>query len=237
MAKRVLLVDDEEYMTDMLGRVLTAHGYEVSIAHNGQQALRAMFAEKPELVLMDVAMPVMDGWQTCSRIREVSDVPVIMLTGSKTTEDDLARGIDLGADDYLTKPIGNTELIAKIRAVLRRAELPSSGAEKQAGYSDDHLTVDIPERKVIVDGERVKLTPTEFRLLALLVENTGHVMTHERLLREVWGWEYVDDIDYLRIYISHLRRKIEPNPRVPRYIVTEARVGYFFSGKGGPGQA
>jgi len=173
-------------------------------------------------------MPKMDGWQTCSRIRDVSDVPIVMLTGKQKSEEDIVRGLDYGADDYLIKPVRNKELVARVRAVLRRAELPSSLDTKRLTYSDDFLTVDVAERKVIVNGERVKLTPTEFRLFALLVENAGRVLTHKQSLEKVWGWEYVDDLDHLRIYIWHLRHKIEPDPTQPKYIITEAGVGYYF---------
>ena len=143
------------------------------------------------------------------------------------------RGLDYGADDYLLKPVRNRELVARVRAALRRAELPAMAeARGTITYSDDYLTVDISEQKVIVQGKRVKLTPKEFRLLALLVENAGRILTHKQMLENVWGWEYIDDIDYVRIYISHLRQKIEPNPSQPRYILTEPGVGYYFHKSG-----
>nr|MQY81856.1 response regulator [Dehalococcoidia bacterium] len=180
---------------------------------------------------LDVVMPVMDGWQTCSRIRDISAaIPIIMLTGQRKTEEDVAQGLDYGADDYLIKPVGNKELAARVQAMLRRAELPSSVEDqgKHAAFSDGYLTVDIAQRRVIVDGNHVKLTPIEFRLLALLLQNTGRILMHQQLLEKVWGWEYVDDLDYVRIYISHLRKKIEPNPALPKYIITEPGVGYYF---------
>jgi len=171
----------------------------------------------------------MDGWQTCSRIRDVSDIPIIIITGKQKSEADIVRGLDYGADDYLIKPVGNKELVARVRAVLRRAELASSvDTKKRITYSDDFLTVDVAERMIIVNGERVRLTPTEFRLFALLVGNAGRVLTHKQLLEKVWGWEYVDDLDHLRIYIWHLRHKIEPDPTQPKYIITEPGVGYYF---------
>ena len=228
MAQKILVVDDEPSLVRLVTKVLADSGYEVSSASDGQEALRAVFAGKPDLVLLDVVMPRMDGWQTCSRIREMSNVPVIMLTGTSTSEEDVARGIDYGADDYILKPVGNKQLVAKVRAVLRRAELPSSLDTKPTTYDDGYLAADLDERKVIVDGERVKLTPTEFRLFAVLAKNPGHVFTHKQLLEEVWGWEYADDVDYVRIYILHLRRKIEPAPGEPRYIMTEPGVGYYF---------
>ncbi len=198
-------------------------------ASNGQEALRLLFDQRPDLVLLDVVMPRMDGWQTLDRIRDVSDKPIIMLTGKRRTEEDIVRGLDYGADDYLLKPVGNRELVARVRAALRRAELPpSADAKREITYSDGFLTVDVAERKVIVNGERVKLTPREFRLFALLVENGGRILTHKQILDKVWGWEYIDDLDYVRIYISHLRQKIEPDSVLPRYIITEPGVGYYF---------
>ncbi len=232
-AKKVLIVDNDEALVGLFARVLTQKGYEVLKASNGQEALRLLFDQRPDLVILDVVMPRMDGWQTCSRIRDISNTPIIMLTGKRRAEDDIVHGLDYGADDYLLKPVGNRELVARVRAALRRAELPSSAdAKREITYSDGFLTVDVAERKVIVNGERVKLTPREFRLFALLVENAGRILTHKQVLEKVWGWEYTDDLDYVRIYISHLRQKIEPNPVLPRYIITEPGVGYYFQKAG-----
>jgi len=229
MDKKILVVDDDPTLVRLISQALSQKGFEVLRADSGQEALKLVFAHKPDLVLLDVVMPKMDGWQTCSRIREITDVPVIMLTGKQKSEEDVVRGLDCGADDYLIKPIGNKELVARVRAVLRRADLPPSvGAKKEIAYSDGFLTVDVAERKVIVNGERVRLTPIEFRLFALLLENAGRILTHQQLLEKVWGWEYVDDLDHVRIYIWHLRQKIEPDPAQPRYIMTESGVGYYF---------
>jgi len=231
--KKILIVDDDEALVRLFGQVLTQKGYEVLKASNGQEALRLLFDQRPDLVLLDVVMPKMDGWQTCSRIRDVSNVPIIMLTGKQRAEDDIVHGLDCGADDYLLKPVGNRELVARVRAALRRAEQSSSAdAKKDITYSDGFLTVDVTERKVIVNGERVKLTPREFRLFALLVENAGRILSHKQVLEKVWGWEYTDDLDYVRIYISHLRQKIEPDSVIPRYIITEPGVGYYFQKSG-----
>ncbi len=227
--KKILVVDDESTFVRLVSKTLTHKGYEVLTAGDGQEALRLMFAHQPDLVLLDVVMPKMDGWQTCSRIREMADVPIVILTGQQKSETDIVRGLDYGADDYLIKPVGSRELVARVRAILRRAELPSSlEAKKEITYSDAFLTVNITERKVIVNGERVRLTPTEFKLFALLLENAGRVLTHKQLLEKVWGWEYADDIDHVRIYIWHLRQKIEPDPAHPRYIIAEPGVGYYF---------
>jgi two-component system KDP operon response regulator KdpE len=229
MEKKILVVDDEPAQIRLADQVLTNKGYEVLKAGSGQEALRAIFEHKPDLVLLDVVMPGIDGWQTCSRIREVSDVPVIMLTGKRNSEDDIVRGLDYGADDYLSKPLGNQELVARVRAALRRAERPPTrDGKSKIIFSDNYLTVNVGEHKVIVNGERVKLTAREFRLLALLVENADRVLTHQQVLENVWGWEYIDDVDYVRIYISHLRQKIEPDPAQPKYVLTEPGVGYYF---------
>jgi len=229
MTKKILTIDDDPAFLNLVEQVLTQKGYEVLKASSGREGLRLIFDQRPDLVLLDVQMPGVDGWQVCSRIREISDVPIIMITGKHKSEEDIVRGLDYGADDYLTKPLGSRELVARVRAVLRRAELPSSQDIRQGViYSDGLLTVDITERKIIADGKRIKLTPREFRLFTLLVENAGRILTHKQLLEKVWGWEYTDDLDYVRIYISHLRQKIEPDPSLPRYIITEPGVGYSF---------
>jgi len=230
MPRKILIVDDDPALVEMVVMALTEKGYEVSKAANGQEALQVLFDGKPDLVLLDVVMPRMNGWQTCSRIRDFSStVPIIMLSGKRMTEDDVVRGLDYGADDYLLKPVGSKELVARVRAILRRAELPAySGKGKEITFNDGSLIVNVMERKVTVNGERIKLTPIEFRLLALLLQNAGRILTHQQLLEKVWGWEYVDDLDYVRIYILHLRRKIEPDPTLPRYIITEPGVGYLF---------
>ncbi len=231
MTKQVLVVDDEPAQLRLVDQVLTSKGYEVIKASSGQAAIRVIYERKPDIVLLDVMMPEIDGWQTCRLIREVSDIPVIMLTGKRNSEDDIVRGLECGADEYLSKPVGNRELLARVRAALRRAEKPSyMNQNKKVLFANQYLTVDVAERRVSVNGERLKLTPREFRLLALLVENTGRVMSHQQVLENVWGWEYIDDVDYVRIYISHLRQKIEPDPSQPKYILTEPGVGYYFSG-------
>ncbi len=231
MKKKILVVDDDPAMVRLISQILTGERYEVLESNNGQDALRLLYNYKPDLVLLDVVMPTMDGWQTCSRIRDISAaIPIIMLTGKRKTEDDVVRGLDYGADDYLIKPVGNRELTARVQAMLRRAELPSSTESqgKDAIFSDGYLNVDIARRRVTVGGKLVKLTPIEFRLLALLLQNTGRILTHQQLLEKVWGWEYTDDLDYVRIYISHLRKKIELEPALPNYIITEPGVGYYF---------
>jgi two-component system KDP operon response regulator KdpE len=229
MTRKVLVVDDEPTQLRVEEQVLVGRGYEVMKAGSGHEAVRIFFERKPDLVLLDVMMPEIDGWQTCRLIREASDVPIIMLTGKRFSEDDVVRGLECGADEYLAKPVGNRELLARVKAVLRRAEASSRQENrKKTLFSDEYLTVDVAERRVTVGGKKLKLTPREFRLLALLVENSDRILTHQQVLENIWGWEYIDDVDYVRIYISHLRQKIEPDPSQPRYILTEPGVGYYF---------
>ncbi len=233
MEEKILVIDDDPLFLRLVEEVLTQKGYEVLKAGSGQEGLRLLFDQKPNVVLLDMVMPKMDGWQVCSRIRDLSNIPIIILTGIKKAEEDIVNGLDNGADDYLIKPVGNRELVARVRAALRRAELPPSlEAKKGITYSDGFLTVDVAERKITVNGQRLKLTPREFRLFAFLVENAGRILTHKQLLEKVWGWEYTDDLDYVRIYISHLRQKIEPDPTLPKYIITEPGVGYYFQKPG-----
>ncbi len=224
--KLILVVDDESRMVRFVRMNLELEGYQVAEAGNGLQALEKVRDDLPDLVLLDVMMPEMDGFETLERLREISTVPVIMLT-VKGEEEDRIRGLDLGADDYVTKPFSPHELSSRIRAVLRRAEMPSP-VSKTTIEIDDRLSVDFRQREVIVDGEPIRLRPTEYRLLYHLVNNAGWVMTHEMLLSKVWGYEYRDETGLLRLYITYLRKKIEPNPSEPRYIFTERGVGYRF---------
>jgi two-component system KDP operon response regulator KdpE len=231
MLKKILVVDDEPVQLRLVEQILSGNGYGVVKAGSGEEAIRLVYEDKPDLVILDVLMPGIDGWQTCRCIREASDVPIIMLTGKRNSEDDVVRGLEYGADEYLSKPVGNRELLARVRAALRRADKPAAQrGRKNTVFNNEYLTVDVAEHKVTVKGERLKLTPREFRLLALLVENAGRIMSHQQVLENVWGWEYIDDVDYVRIYISHLRQKIEADPSQPKYILTEPGVGYYFTG-------
>jgi two-component system KDP operon response regulator KdpE len=222
----ILAVDDEPKMTRFIRMNLELEGYRVSEAVNGVAALEKVRDELPDLVLLDVMMPEMDGFETLERIREVSNVPVIMLT-VKGEEEDKVHGLELGADDYVTKPFSPRELSSRIRALLRRSEMPTS-MEKTVVEIDDRLSIDFQRHEVWVEGEHVKLRPTEYRLLYHLVNNAGWVMSHEMLLSKVWGPEYRDEIQYLRLYINYLRQKIELDPANPRYILTERGIGYRF---------
>jgi two-component system, OmpR family, KDP operon response regulator KdpE len=224
---RVLISDDEQAIRDALGRKLRREGFEVMLCSDGLEALRAFHSFKPDLVILDIVMPgEMNGLTVCRRIREVADTPVMMLSAQAVTEDDVIEGLNAGADEYLIKPIRLNEFVARVKAILRRAQITSS--DQDQGYNDGHLTVDLHRRHVYVDGRKIHLTPTEFKLLAVLMENSGRVVTQRDLLEQVWGQEYVDDIYYPRVYISQLRRKIEPDAANPIYILTEHRVGYRF---------
>ena len=226
MKRRILVVDDEPRMRRFVHMNLDLEGYEVIEADNGLSALAKVRDGEPDLVVLDVMMPDLDGFETLARIREVSAVPVIMLT-VKADEEDRIRGLDLGADDYVTKPFSPRELSSRIRAVLRRAE-PAKPGVGEPLVIDDDLAIDFPRRTVIVRGEQVKLRPTEYRLLQQLVENAGWIVPQEVLLSKAWGPEYRDDNQLLRLYVTYLRKKIEPDPANPRYILTERGVGYRF---------
>jgi two-component system KDP operon response regulator KdpE len=226
-SKRLILaVDDEPKMTRFIRMNLELEGYRVTEATNGLEALDKTREDLPDLVLLDVMMPDMDGFETLQHIREMSNVPVIMLT-VKGEEEDKVRGLELGADDYVTKPFSPRELSSRIKALLRRTEMPPV-MEKTVLEIDDRLSVDFQRHEVWVDGEQIKLRPTEYRLLYHLVNNAGWVMNHETLLSKVWGPEYRDEVQYLRLYINYLRQKIEVDPANPQYILTERGIGYRF---------
>lgn len=227
MANKVLVVDDSPAFLTLVGRLLTGHGLEVVQARDGEEGLRTFFSTRPDLVVTDVIMPKLDGWQLCQRIREMSDVPLIMVTGKQQAEGDVVRGLDCGADEYLFKPVGNDELVARVKAALRRADL-APAEHKRVSFADGYLGIDLDAHRVLVGGERIRVTPREFSVLVLLLQNAGRVLSHRQILEKVWGWEYGDEIDYVRIYVAHLRQKIEPDPSHPRYVITEPGVGYFF---------
>lgn len=224
---KVLIVDDEQAIRDALGRKLTREGFEVVLCGDGLEGLRAFHAERPDVVILDIVMPGgMDGLTVCRRIREVTDTPIMMLSAQAVTEDDVIEGLNAGADEYLTKPVRLNEFVARVNALLRRSQLVS--LEVEQGYNDGYLSIDVHRRHVHVNGRRIHLTPTEFKLLAVLMENSGRVVTQRDLLEQVWGHEYIDDVYYPRVYISQLRRKVEPDPANPIYILTEHRIGYRF---------
>ena len=222
----ILVVDDEPRMIQFIRMNLELEGYRVVQASDGLEALDKVRDELPDLVILDVMMPDLDGFETLRILRETSDVPVIMLT-VKSEEDDIVRGLRLGADDYVTKPFSPRELSSRVQALLRRSELPAT-IEKTEIRIDDRLMIDFARREVIVEGERIQLRPTEYRLLYHLVNNAGWVVPHETLLQKVWGYEYRDETHYLRLYITYLRQKIEQDSAHPQYILTERGIGYRF---------
>ncbi len=226
-ARRILVVDDEARMIGFIRMNLELEGFQVLEAHDGMKALEIIRTQLPDLVILDVMMPELDGFETLRILREFSNIPVIMLT-AKGEEDDRVYGLELGADDYITKPFGPRELSSRVRAVLRRLEAPNTAAERAILKIDDRLSVDFNRREVIVEGKHIKLRPTEYRLLYHLIENAGWTVTHEQLLAKVWGYEYRDEAHYVRLYINYLREKIEQDPSHPKYILTERGVGYRF---------
>ncbi len=223
---RILVVDDEKRMVRFIRLNLEHDGFQVISAYNGKEAVEHVRSSLPNLVLLDVMLPDIDGFQVLQKIREFSSVPVIMLT-AKGEEDDRVRGLEWGADDYVTKPFSPRELVSRVRAVLRRLETTEGGASSVIEV-DERLKLDFKRREVWVDGELIQLRPTEYRLLYHLVQNAGWVLTHEQILTKVWGYEYRDEPHYVRLYVNYLRKKIEQDPAKPKYILTERGVGYRF---------
>jgi two-component system KDP operon response regulator KdpE len=224
---KILIVDDEPDVAKVVRMSFEVQepDWETLAAYDGEEALTLFEKEQPDLVLLDIMMPEMSGFDVLKELRRFSDVPVIVLT-AKENEIDKVMGLNLGADDYITKPFGHLELVARVKAVLRRAQgLPLS---HELPFTSGGIHIDFERRQVSVDGEAVALTGTEYRLLYHLVRNAGQVMTHEGLLARVWGREYTDEIDYLKVYISRLRNKLEQDPRSPEHILTEYGVGYWF---------
>jgi two-component system KDP operon response regulator KdpE len=219
----ILVVDDEPQIRRVMRTTLSSQGYSVIEAKSGEEALEKLRAERADLILLDVNMPGTSGLETCREIRRTSDVPIIMLT-VRNTEKDKVQALDAGADDYVVKPFGAEELMARIRAALRRA----APGEAPPAFTSDELTIDFGKRTVLVKGSPVRLTPKEFELLRQLVTNQGTSLSHRRLLQAVWGPDYGEETEYLRVFINQLRKKIEPNPRHPRYIHTDPWIGYRF---------
>jgi two-component system KDP operon response regulator KdpE len=223
---RILIVDDELSILKYLRANLEAEGYEVLMAMDGAQALQTLEAELPDLVVLDIMMPEMDGLEVCRRLREWSQLPVIMLS-ARDDESDKVKCLDLGADDYITKPFGKDEFIARVRAVMRRAESASPTPTISSIKSGD-LEINFSKRKVTVNGKEVELTSTEYALLKELALNAGKVLTYTQLLHKVWGPDYADEREYLHVFVSRLRAKLESDPKKPRYITTVSGVGYRF---------
>jgi two-component system, OmpR family, KDP operon response regulator KdpE len=219
----ILIVDDEPQIRRVMRTTLTSQGYAVIEAKSGEEALEKLRAERADLILLDVNMPGISGLDTCREIRRTGDVPIIMLT-VRNTEKDKVQALDAGADDYVVKPFGAEELMARIRAALRRA----APGESIPVFTSEELSIDFGKRAVTVKGTPVRLTPKEFELLRRLVTNQGVSLSHRRLLQAVWGPDYGEETEYLRVFINQLRKKIEPDPHSPRYILTDPWIGYRF---------
>ena len=222
--KHILVVDDESQITRVLRTALSSHGYDIRVANDGETALEIMKDWSPDLVITDLAMPNIDGLELCRRLRVKTQIPIIVLSvrGEERTK---VKALDAGADDYVTKPFGMEELLARVRANLRRR--PTDEAE-QGPIEVGDFTIDLGARSVIVKGRPIHLTPKEFDLLVYLARHAGKVVTHRALLGAVWGGESTAQVEYLRVFVNQLRKKLEPSPNSPRYIVTDPWVGYRF---------
>lgn len=228
MNQRILVVDDAPEMTQFLKAILSKEGYEVKTANDAREGLKQVYSFRPDLILLDVMMPEMDGWAILDRMREFSDMPVIMLTAVDGAEN-VTRGLNSGADDYVTKPFTVDELKARIRAILRRAALSAPREERPLSFDGSRLVIDPDARQVTVGGKAVNLTPTEYRLLLTLAHNAGQVLTYDQILDRVWGPGYEDSPTNVKVHIRHLRRKLESNPKQPRCIRTQWGVGYYLA--------
>jgi two-component system KDP operon response regulator KdpE len=225
MAEKILVIDDEETTVQLIAILLERRGYEVIKAFRADEGLRKAYRSQPDLVLLDIMMPDMDGWDVCKRLREMSDVPIIFLTARGETRD-VVRGLEMGADDYILKPYDNDELVARVRAHLRRSPRPNMSEELV--FNNGEFRINFMNREVRVRNEIKHLTPKEFNLLGVLVRSAGRVVTRNELVTEAWGEEYGDAIDSLKLYIHYLRQKLEVDPNHPEYILTLRGVGYRF---------
>lgn len=228
MTEKILVIDDEETTVQLIGLLLERRGYEVIKAFRAEDGLRKAYRHQPDLVLLDIMMPDMDGWEVCRRLRELSDVPILFLTALTDTRD-VVKGLEMGADDYIVKPYDNDELVARIRAHLRR--VPKNAMQEELAFDGGKFRINLMNREVVVDGEQRHLTPKEFALLSVLTRNAGRVITRKELVTEAWGKEYGDAIDSLKLYIHYLRKKIEKDPAQPEYLLTSRGVGYRFVNK------
>jgi two-component system KDP operon response regulator KdpE len=225
MSAKILLVDDDRTLTELMSYILKREGFTPIVAGNGTLGI-AMFAEhQPDLVVLDLNLPGLSGFEVCQRLRAMTTTTPIIILTAQGNEEEMVHGLDLGADDYVVKPFQPRAFVARVRANLRR----SSGAADTHDYNDGYLCVDLDAHQVLVNQAAVKLTPTEFKLMAALVRNNGRVLTFRQLLEDVWGFAYIDEVDYLRVYIWHLRRKLEPDPKNPIYFLNELNVGYRFA--------
>ncbi len=225
MSEKILIIDDEETTVQLLAILLERREYETVKAYSAEEGLRLAYRNQPDLVLLDIMMPDMDGWDVCKRLREMSDVPIIFLTARDETPD-VVRGLEMGADDYIVKPYDNEELVARVKAHLRRN--PQPDMREELVFNDGQFRINFMNREVRVRDELKHLTPKEFNLLGVLVRNAGRVVPRSELVTQAWGDEYGDAIDSLKLYVHYLRQKIESDPTHPEYILTSRGVGYRF---------
>jgi len=223
---KVLIVDDDPQIRRVMKMTLSGEGYEVAEARTGEEAQLELRASHYDLMLLDLNMPGDSGFETCRTVRATSEIPIIVLT-VRNTEQDKVTALDAGADDFITKPFGSPELLARIRAVLRRSPAPPEGGPRSMTLG--RVEIDFPARKVVSEGKQLHLTPKEFDLLRYLVQNPNRAIPHRELLQAIWGPDYGDQVEYLRVFIRQLRRKIEANPEKPEYLLTEPWVGYRFA--------
>src|SRR5690606_8286574 len=228
MAEKILVIDDEETTVQLLALLLERRGFEVIKAYSAEDGLRKAYRHQPDLVLLDIMMPDMDGWEVCKRLGEMSDVPIIFLTARSEVKD-VVRGLEMGADDYIIKPYDNDELVARVRAHLRRSPKPNMSEELV--FNGGEFRINFMNREVRVRNDVKHLTPKEFNLLGVLVRNAGRVVPRSELVTEAWGEEYADAIDSLKLYIHYLRQKLEADPERPEYILTSRGVGYRFANR------
>jgi two-component system KDP operon response regulator KdpE len=225
VAEKILVIDDEEQTVQLIAMLLEQRGFEVIKAYRADEGLRQAYRHQPDLVLLDVMMNDMTGWDVCTRLREMSEVPIMFVTARGDVKD-IVNGLNIGADDYIVKPFDNEELIARVRAHLRRAPYPELSEELK--FDNGNFRINFLNREVWVDGELVHLTPKEFSLLAVLIQNVGNVVARAELVKQAWGVEYRESVDSLKLYVHYLRQKLEKDPQNPKYIVTSRGVGYRF---------
>lgn len=227
MREKILLIEDDIEFVNLTRTWLHNAGYEVFTAGDGVEGMRRVFSNRPDIVLLDANIPKMDGWEVCRRIRDMSDIPVLMVTVNGQKSDKL-KGFTMGADDYLAKPVDFHELIARVQAILRRTR-SATHDNKSSTFNNGDIEVDWGSRQVWVRGQRVKLSPTEFKIMSCLIKSRGWIVTHEQLLEKAWGPNYIGDKSFVKLYIRYLRQKIEQDPHKPQIIMTERGVGYYFA--------
>ncbi|SHH52264.1 response regulator YycF [Tepidibacter thalassicus] len=230
MSKKILIVDDEKPISDILKFNLSKEGYEIEVAYDGEEAINKTFEFKPDLILLDVMLPKYDGFQVCKKVREKLSTPIIMVT-AKEEEVDKVLGLELGADDYITKPFSIRELMARVKANLRRTQMLNSEDKHSDIIISGNLSVDLAKYEVKKNGENIDLTVREFELLKFLITQRDQVFSREQLLEQVWGYEYYGDIRTVDVTVRRLREKIEDNSSDPKYIITKRGVGYYFKGE------